>query len=213
MKKPYIIGITGASGSGKTTFLEELRKAFDPASIELVSQDNYYRSREEQEADENGVLNFDLPHSIHLDQFVNDVKKLCNNEIVTRQEYTFNNPLVVPKELIFEPRPIIILEGLFVMHEPELEDLIDLKVFLYAPETTAFSRRIRRDQIERNYPLEDVLYRYEKHVIPTYEQYIKPLHQKADLVVNNHPSFDRGLSVLVGFLKSHLQEVKLEESK
>lgn len=208
MKKPYIIGITGASGSGKTTFLEQLRKAFSPDSIELLSQDNYYRDRAQQQADENGVLNFDLPHSIHLDEFLADVKLLSEGKAVSRQEYTFNNALVTPRELHFEPRQIIILEGLFVMHDPALEQLIDLKVFLYAPETTAFSRRIRRDRIERNYPLEDVLYRYEKHVIPTYEQYIKPLHQKADIVINNHPNFDRGLAVLVGFLKNHLQEGK-----
>lgn len=201
MKKPYIIAITGASGSGKTTFLEQLRKAFPEDSVELLSQDNYYRDRDEQQPDENGILNFDLPASLHLDEFLADVQQLCAGKEVQRKEYTFNNELIQAKDLTFYPRPIIILEGLFVMHDPALEALIDLKVFLYAPETTAFSRRIRRDKIERNYPLEDVLYRYEKHVIPSYEKYIRPLHQKADIVVNNQPNFDRGLAVLVGFLK------------
>jgi uridine kinase len=208
MKKPYIIAITGASGSGKTTFLEQLRKAFPADSVELLSQDNYYRHRDEQQPDENGILNFDLPASLHLDEFLADVQQLCAGKEVKRKEYTFNNELIQAKNLIFYPRPIIILEGLFVMHDPALEALIDLKVFLYAPETTAFSRRIRRDKIERNYPLEDVLYRYEKHVIPSYEKYIRPLHQKADIVVNNQPNFDRGLAVLVGFLKEVVSSKK-----
>ncbi len=206
MQKPFIIGITGASGSGKTTFLEELRQQFSAEQVELVSQDNYYRDKEWQKADENGILNFDLPESLHLDEFARDVRQLCEGKSVSRQEYTFNNPNVVPKMLHFEPRPIVILEGLFVMHDPQLESLLDLKVFVFAPETTAFSRRIRRDRIERNYPLEDVLYRYEKHVIPTYERFIKPLHHKADIVINNYPNFERGLRVLTGFLKQHLHE-------
>ncbi len=205
LQKPYLVGLTGGSGSGKTTFLRHVEQAFSDQELLIISQDNYYRPRHEQHTDENGIQNFDLPHSINHEEFVRDVQTLMQGDTVHRLEYTFNNPNVKPKELVFEPRPIIILEGIFVMYEPIVSDLLDLKVFLYAPETTAFSRRIRRDQIERNYPLEDVLYRYEKHVLPTYEKYIKPLHQKADIVINNHTDFDKGLDVFIGFLKTKVQ--------
>ncbi len=206
--KPFLIGLTGASGSGKTTFLQQLEAAFEPEQLLIISQDNYYRPREQQKIDENGVANFDLPDAIHLNEFAEDIARLLRYETVERQEYTFNNPNVVPRQLLFQPRPIIIVEGLFVMYDKTMSELLDLKVFLHAPETTAFSRRIRRDQIERNYPLEDVLYRYEKHVIPTYEKYIRPLHQQADLVINNYQQFDRGLAVLIGFLKDKIQQTQ-----
>jgi len=202
---PYIIGLTGGSGSGKTTFLKELEQAFSPSELLIISQDNYYRPREEQLTDENGIQNFDLPHSIDQQAFAGDIRRLAAGETVTKQEYTFNNPLIVPKTFVWNSCPLIVVEGLFVMHEPMISELLDLKVFLYAPETTSFARRIKRDQLERNYPLEDVLYRYEKHVIPTYEKYIRPLHQKADLVINNHTNFEKGLDVLVGYLKNKLQ--------
>ncbi len=203
--KPFLIGLTGASGSGKTTFLQQLAAAFAPEQLLIISQDNYYRPREQQKMDENGVANFDLPDAIHLDEFADDINRLMRYESVKREEYTFNNPDIVARQLTFEPRPIVIVEGLFVMYDTKMAEMLDLKVFLHAPETTAFSRRIRRDQIERNYPLEDVLYRYEKHVIPTYEKYIRPLHQQADLVINNYQQFERGLSVLIGFLKNKLR--------
>ena len=202
--KPLIIGLTGASGSGKTTFLSRLRQAFPDDLLCLISQDNYYRPREEQQQDEQGVHNFDLPQSIDQEAFLQDLQTLLRGEIVERPEYTFNNDLAESKMLRFEPRPIILLEGLFVFYQSKVEDLLDLKIYLHARETTALARRIKRDQIERNYPLEDVLYRYEHHVLPTYERYIKPLRDRADLVINNNQYFDRGLEVLSGYLRQYL---------
>ena len=201
----YLVGLTGASGSGKTTFLKRLCAAFDAEDICVISQDNYYLPKEAQKADERGILNFDLPQSLDQTAFLQDLQALRQGKTIYRQEYTFNNPLRQAQTLSFEPRPIVLLEGLFVFYNPEVERLIDLKVFLHTKETTAFARRIKRDKIERNYPLEDVLYRYEHHVLPTYEKYIKPLSDKADLVINNNDNFERGLEVLTGFLKTRIQ--------
>lgn len=207
--RPFLVGLTGASGSGKTTFLRHLSDAFSSEQLCIISQDNYYRSREDQVIDEHGVRNFDLPESINREEFFRDIQKLLSGESVLRQEYTFNNPLVTPKILTFEPRPIIILEGIFILHYAEIAELLDLKVFLHAKDTTALSRRIRRDQLERNYPLEDVLYRYEHHVLPTYERYIKPFRDQADIIINNNSRFERGLKVLIGFLKQRMNSTDL----
>ena len=204
MNKPYIIGITGGSGSGKTTFLHKLKESFKEAEICILSCDNYYKPREEQEIDAMGVSNFDLPSSINREELFEDIKKLIAGKVVSRKEYTFNNALREPEMLVFKPAPILILEGIFVFHFPEVADLIDLNLFLYATETTALTRRIKRDRIERNYPLEDVLYRYEKHVLPTYRKYIEPIMERADLIINNNHNFDSGLTVLTGFLQNHL---------
>jgi uridine kinase len=206
MNRPYIIGITGGSGSGKTTFLHKLKDFFREDQICVLSSDNYYRPSEEQELDTLGIANYDLPGSLYREDLERDVHKLIAGETVFREEYTFNNPNRSAEKLVFKPAPILILEGIFVFHYKEISDLIDLKVFLYTSESTALSRRIRRDKIERNYPLEDVLYRYEKHVLPTFRKYIEPIKEQADLIINNNHNFEKGLDVMSGFLRNRLDE-------
>ena len=120
MSKPYIIGITGGSGSGKTTFLEELIGSFSSDDICIISQDDYYRPKDEQVKDALGIENYDLPRSINSSELVTDIIKLIAGETVERQEYTFNNVDVEPKTLVFKPAPVIIVEGLFVFHFQEI---------------------------------------------------------------------------------------------
>ena len=107
-----------------------------------------------------------------------------------------------------EPAPIIIVEGLFVFHFKKIFKKLDLKVYLHAKDNLKVIRRIKRDRVERNYPIEDVLYRYEHHVMPAFERYIQPYIQHADLVVHNNNAFEKGLQVLNGFLKDYLYSIR-----
>ena len=204
MQKPFLIGLTGLSGSGKTTFLQRLEQTFGKEQLSVISQDNYYKPREQQKTDKQGIVNFDLPTSIDREAFYKDIVQLMEGKTVYREEYTFNNKLAVPKMLEFNSRPLILVEGIFIYHYKEVRKLLDLKLFLHVKETTALGRRIRRDQIERNYPLEDVLYRYEKHVLPSYERFIKPYQTEADLVINNNQNFEIGLDVVANYLQTIL---------
>lgn len=202
--KPYVIGITGGSGSGKTYFLNSLLHEFSKDQVCLLSQDNYYHPREQQPLDENGVKNFDTPQSINSKELAIDVAKLKSGEGFERLEYTFNNPNVKPKLLKFEAAPIVVIEGLFVMHYPEVEKLLDLRLFIDAKDHIKLKRRIIRDKVERGYDLDDVLYRFEKHVMPSYDKYLEPLRHKADFIIPNNDHINNALEVLVGFLKSKL---------
>ena len=211
--KPLIIGITGGSGSGKTTFIRQLKEQFSKEELCVISQDDYYRPREQQSTDDQGVTNFDLPGSIDKKSFIKDVKKLMKGKKVIRQEYTFNNDAIEPKMLTFQPAPIVIVEGLFVFYFKKMRKLLDLKVFLHAKENLKVIRRIKRDRVERNYPLEDVLYRYENHVLPTFERYIKPYMEDADIIINNNQHFQMALQVVTGFITHYLQEIEETEAQ
>ena len=205
MQKPFIVGITGGSASGKTTFLRKLVDSFRPEDICLISQDNYYHPREHQLIDENGIINFDLPSSIDEVSYAADVQTISQGQSFSRLEYTFNNPNIIPRVLVFNPAPIVIVEGIFVFYFEEVARLLDLKVYIDAKEHVKLHRRIIRDKEERGYDLEDVLYRYLNHVAPTYEKYIKPYKQDADIVIPNNRKFDRGLEVLVSYLDTKVQ--------
>lgn len=204
MKKPFTIGITGGSGSGKTFFLDALSSRFLPGQLCLISQDNYYKPRDQQPLDKNQVKNFDLPESIEREIFHRDLIALKNGEVVKRLEYTFNNPGKEGRLLEFHPAPIIVVEGLFVQYFEEIVAELDLRVFVEAKDHVKFGRRIQRDRIDRGYDLDDVLYRYRHHVMPVYEALIEPLKHRADLVIPNDHGFDRALEVVVAYLKSLL---------
>jgi len=204
--EPYVIGLTGVSGSGKTAFLNKLLEEFPEDKICLVSQDHYYHPREEQESDEEGVINFDTPQAIDHTSLVRDVEQLKEGKVVQKQEYTFNNPGKVPRMLCFNPAPLVIIEGIFVLYFPKLLPLIDLKVFIDTKSHLALKRRIIRDQVERGYDLDDVLYRFERHVMPSYEKFVRPSKAEADLVIPNHRHFNRALEVIKGFLHYRLDQ-------
>lgn len=204
MQHPFIVGITGGSASGKTTFLRRLLASFPEEEICLISQDNYYHPQENQLVDAQGVTNFDLPSSIDAATYAADVQRLSQGMEVRRPEYTFNNTSAKPRELVFRPAPIVVVEGIFVFYFEEVAKLLDLKIYIDAEEHVKLHRRIVRDREERGYDLEDVLYRYTNHIAPTYEKYIKPFKQEADIIIPNNRRFDRGLEVLVSFLKSKI---------
>jgi uridine kinase len=185
-KKPFIIGIAGGSGSGKTFFLNCFLHHFKQDEVTLVSQDDYYIPAGEMSQEENKLYNFDLPSTIDSDQFLRDIKQLLSGEVVYKKEYNFNNPLAVVKILEIKSAPIIIVEGLFILHFKEIAALLDHQIFVDADEQVALDRRIKRDGLERGYPEEDVLYKWHNHVLPAYKEYLLPYKGGCDKVVMNN---------------------------
>ncbi len=184
--KPLIIGIAGGSGSGKTFFLNTFLHHFKTDEVTLVSQDDYYIPAGEMTQEENKLYNFDLPSTIDDHQFLLDIKKLISGETVYKKEYSFNNPLAVTKILEISPAPILIVEGLFILHFNEISDLLDIRIFIEADEEIALQRRIKRDGLERGYPEDDVLYKWHNHVVPAYKEYLLPFKNTCEIIVVNN---------------------------
>lgn len=186
MDKPYVIGIAGSSGSGKTFFLKSFLNHFAASDITLISQDDYYIPANTKTQEENRLYNFDLPTAIDRQSFYNDIKDLFDGKTIHKEEYTFNNPEIKPKMLEIKPAPILIVEGLFIFHYTEVNDLLDYRIFLDANEDVALERRLKRDLLERGYDHDDVMYKWINHVVPSYNTYLLPYRETTDRVIINN---------------------------
>jgi uridine kinase len=194
-KIKLIVGITGGSGVGKTTLINKLYKEFN-GKITTLSLDNYYKTKDEQAVDENGVTNFDLPTALNTEQLEIDLDILMKNEVVKQKVYTFNNPDSDNDYINIEPNEILIVEGLFVMHYPFVKSKLDYSVYLSVDREKQLARRLKRDMSERNYTEESIMYQWHNHVIPSYDQFVKPYKTESDLVITNNTDFDDNIDVL-----------------
>lgn len=204
--KPYIIGVSGGSGSGKTTFLKSIRERFLPSEVCIISQDDFYHPINKQFVDKNGYVNFDLPTSIDLKKLENVLADLIKGKIVQWHEYNFQNKKLKTKDLVFIPAPIIVIEGLFVFYSKKIFSKINLKIFVDAKDNLKVIRRIRRDQIERNLPLEQILYQYEYHVLPAFEQYIQAHKDRVDIIINNNINLHAATDLIDGYIRHRLEK-------
>lgn len=187
MNKPFIIGIAGGSGSGKTFFLKCFLKHFSHSEVSLVSQDDYYFPvPPDMTAEENKLFNFDLPDTIDHQHFEDDINSLLQGQSITKKEYTFNNPNAIPKMLEIKSAPIIIVEGLFILYFRKLSALLDMKIFIDADDDIALQRRLKRDLLERGYSHDDVMYKWVNHVVPAYKEYLLPYKDECDQIITNN---------------------------
>ena len=206
--KPLIIGISGGSGSGKTSFMKDLQAKLPGENVTVVLQDDYYHPIEKQKRDQEGIENFDLPESIDHEAFAADIHKLMNGKPIQKYEYTFNNDRSSAKLIECQPAPLIIVEGLYIFFFKKIWELLDYRIFLHARESHKIVRRIKRDREERNYPVEDVLYRFENHVWPSFLKHIEPFRDEVDIVINNNESYEKGLEIIHGFVANYLHNLQ-----
>jgi uridine kinase len=208
MNKPFIIGIAGGSGSGKTFFLKCFLEHFKANEVCLVSQDDYYVPvADNMTPEENKHYNFDLPHTIDKDHFMADIDKLMHGESFTKKEYTFGNPNAVPKMLEIKPAPIIIVEGLFILHFEEIADVLDMKIFIDVEEDIALQRRLKRDLIERGYSHDDVMYKWVNHVVPAYKEFLLPFKNECHKVITNNSHTADDIIAITDQISAELREL------
>lgn len=191
MNRPFIIGIAGRSGCGKTLFVNCLLSHFTKNEISLISQDDYYKPKEFQPLDENGWINFDLPDCIDHEQLLLDLKNLLSGKTVSKREYTFNVNEENARTLTIHSAPIILIEGLFIFHYPAISKMLDMKIFIDTDEDISLSRRLNRDIELRGYSHEMIMYQWVNHVSPAYNTYLHPYKNSANkLIVNNQQVTD-----------------------
>ena len=210
-KKPYLIGISGGSGSGKTFFLNSFLSHFNKSDICLISQDDYYLPAGDLTPEGNKLYNFDIPSSFDEQHFTEDIRKILNGETIYKKEYTFNNKNAGPPKMQeIKPAPIIIVEGLFVLHFAEIAELIDMKIFIDSDAEIALQRRLKRDLEERGWDLDNVMYKWVNHILPAYQTYLRPYRDTADKVIINNTNVPDDILLITAAISKDLKKNVLE---
>lgn len=182
MGRPLLIGIAGGSGSGKSHFASSLRDALGPDKVSLLAMDQYFRSDLIADRDPKGV-NFDHPSHLDLRLMMRQIRALRAGKAVHAPLYDFATMTQTPRACVIKPAPIVLVEGLFILAQP-IVDLLDLTCFLNVAADERLLGRILRDTEERNASVHEVIDRYQRFVRPSYQIFIHPTMQSADVVVD-----------------------------
>lgn len=198
-----IIGVCGGSGAGKTTLLNRLANHFEHLEPAVFSMDNYYHPLADQVKDEKDEVNFDLPTALDEKRLVADLRRLHAGEIIEVPEYQFNTRLE-SRMITIRPSRMIIVEGLFLFHYTAVRELIDFSIFVDVDQQIQLDRRLNRDQELRGYSREAILYQWEHHVAPCFEQFLLPYRHEADFLFRNDYRADEEFARLLSELKNRM---------
>lgn len=181
--RPLMIGIAGGTGSGKSTFTDHLKGIFGDR-IAVLYHDNYYRRNDALSMEERAKLNYDHPDALETDLLVEQLKKLREGQPVDSPVYDFTVHNRSDQVIHIEPRPVVIVEGILVLAEPELRELFDIKIYVEADADERILRRAIRDMKERGRDIEGIARQYLDSVKPMHYLFVEPSRSKADLVIN-----------------------------
>ncbi len=182
MKQPVIIGIAGGTGSGKTTLAKKLKDDFEDDLL-LLCQDYYYRSYAHLSYEERKNLNFDHPNAFDTDLLINHIVKLKEFQPIERPVYSFVEHMRLNESVYEEPKRVIVIEGILIFENPELVDLMDIKVFVDTDADIRFARRLMRDINDRGRDINSVFNQYLNTVKPMHEAFIEPSKKHADIII------------------------------
>jgi uridine kinase len=180
---PFVIGVAGGSGSGKTTVVRRIVESLGLDQVTLLQHDRYYRDRNDLRLEERASLNYDHPNSLETDLLVQHVRELKSGASVQVPQYDFTRHARLSERETFQPRRTLIVEGILVFTDAPLRDLMDIKVFVDTDSDTRFIRRLQRDVAERGRTMESVVDQYQSTVKPMHLEFVEPSKRYADVII------------------------------
>lgn len=205
MDRPIIIGITGGTGSGKSTVSKEILKHIKKSDILIIEQDSYYKDQSNLTFEERIKINYDHPFAFDNDLLVENLKDLINGKSIEQPIYDFERHNRKKETILLEPRKIIILEGILVLAEEEVRDLLDIKIFVDTDSDVRVIRRILRDIKYRGRTLESVIHQYLDTVRPAHLQFVEPTKKYADLIIPEGGHNKVAIDLMVSKIKNILE--------
>jgi len=200
-----IIGIAGGTGSGKTTVVRKIIDRLPKGEVAVLPQDSYYRDSSHLPLEERQKINFDHPNSIEFELLQAHLKQLKQGDAIDQPIYSYLTCTRSDETIRVEPTEVVIIEGILALTQPELRDLMDIKVFVDCDADDRLNRVIKRDIVERGRSVDVVLNRYEDTLKPMHLQFIEPTKRYADIIVpqggNNHVAID----ILTQFIQKNLK--------
>ena len=202
-----IIGIAGGTASGKSTVVRKIIEKFQSGEVAGLPQDSYYKDSSHIPPEQRSKINFDEPAAIEWPLLVNHLKKLKAGRAVEVPTYSYLTCTRQPETIHVEPRDVVIVEGILVLNDPELRNMMDVKVFVDADADDRLIRLIARDCIERGRTPEMVISRYQEVLKPMHCQYIEPSKRFADLIVPQGGANTVAMRLLTDYIESRLGKV------
>lgn len=192
--KPIIIGVTGGSGSGKTSVSRAILNHFPEHSIMMLEHDSYYKDQSHLAFEDRLKTNYDHPLAFDTDLLIEHLSKLLNYETIEKPVYDYVKHTRSDETVIQEPKEVIILEGILILEDERLRELMDIKIYVDTDDDIRIIRRIKRDMQERGRTLDSIIEQYLSVVKPMYNQFIEPTKRYADVIVpeggENHVAID-----------------------
>ena len=191
--KPFVIGVAGGSGSGKSTVTREVLASIGPDMVAVVMQDDYYCDQTHLSPDVRRKTNYDHPHAFDWPLMVRHVQALLHGESIEMPVYDFAADNRSSQTITVKPSPVIVIEGLFALFDAELCKMMSLKIFVDTAADVRFIRRLQRDMAERGRSAESVINQYLETVRPMHKQFIEPTKRNADVILPhgaNGPAVD-----------------------
>jgi len=204
MKHAVLIGIAGGTGSGKTTLAKRLKNTFGD-DVALLCQDFYYNSFDNLTYEERKLLNFDHPDAFDSQLLIEQLKQLKRFEPIERPTYSFVEYSRLKDTVREEPKRVIILEGILIFENPQLAELMDIKVFVDTDADIRFARRLMRDIHERGRNPDSVVNQYLNTVKPMHEAFVEPSKKKADVIIPEGGMNNVAFSMLVDRIKNIIE--------
>ena len=204
----FVIGIAGGTGSGKTTFTDTIVNEFRD-DVAVIHHDNYYSVLDHLTYEERCKVNYDHPDSFDTGLMIEHIKKLRAGETVEEPVYDFTvHNRDKSKTITLEPKKILIIDGILVLENKELCDLMDMKIFVDTDADIRLGRRILRDMNERGRSLESVLTQYQATVKPMHEKFVEPSKKNADIVILEGGKNKAALDLFSGYIREYIENHK-----
>ncbi|MDN4526292.1 uridine kinase [Fictibacillus fluitans] len=206
VQKPIVIGVAGGSGSGKTTVAKEIYRQFADQSILIIEQDSYYRDQSEKTMDERLKTNYDHPLAFDNELLISQLNALLEFKSIEKPVYDYTAHTRSDKIIPVEPKDVIILEGILILEDERLRDLMDIKLFVDTDADVRIIRRMVRDTRDRGRTLESVIDQYTSVVRPMHNQFIEPTKRYADIIIPEGGQNRVAIDLMVTKIQTILEE-------